>query len=64
MVEQQSIIKEVKIKEKKSLQLILEELNINLLNSAILVDGKLVTDLTIEVEINSEIIILPKIKGG
>ena len=64
MAKQKSLVKEVKTREKQSLQVILAEFGYNHQYQVILVDGKRVDDLNTMVDMNNKIIILPKIRGG
>ena len=64
MTENRLLIKELEIKEKKTVRRILEDLGINTNFTAIIIDKQTISNLDTVVAPNSKIIILPKIHGG
>ena len=64
MVEQKPLVKEVVVKEKKTVAALMEELGLNPKFHAVLLNSKRVSDFNQEIEENSKIIVLPKLRGG
>ncbi|NHI94717.1 MAG: hypothetical protein EAX96_19660 [Candidatus Lokiarchaeota archaeon] len=63
MVEQKTLVKEVLIKEKKTVASLMEELGLNPKLHAVLLDGRRANESDV-IDPDSKIIILPKIRGG
>ena len=64
LVEQKPLVKEVLVKEKKTVASLMEELGLNPKFHAVLLNSKRVIDLNEVIDANSKIIVLPKLRGG
>lgn len=64
MADQKLQVKEVIVREKKTLGEILGELGLDHRFHAVLVDSKKVSDLKEVIDPNSKVIVLPRLRGG